>query len=116
MSEVIAGLVLAVVGVVFVVTGVLCMRRRLPRNGFVGIRLRSTMASDQAWREGHAAADPWVIAAGVGTFAGGLAQAATQWPSGTELIPLAWLLVFLVVASVRASRAAYAAVAADPLP
>ncbi len=29
---------------------------RLPRNGFLGLRIPSTMASDEAWRAGHRAA------------------------------------------------------------
>jgi uncharacterized membrane protein len=38
---------------------------QLRRNHWVGIRTPSTMASDASWRQAHAAARGWAVAAGV---------------------------------------------------
>ncbi|MGO2750005.1 MAG: SdpI family protein [Pseudoclavibacter sp.] len=38
-------------------------RGNLGRNDFIGVRTRWTMASDDAWREGHKAAHPPMLAA-----------------------------------------------------
>ena len=46
------------VGIALGAVGVLSAVGRLPRNGLVGIRISSTMASDQAWERGHLAAAP----------------------------------------------------------
>lgn len=56
---------LAGFGVLFVVTGVLGMLERLPKNDWVGIRMDEVMRDERTWLEGHRAGGPWVLAAGV---------------------------------------------------
>lgn len=85
---------------------------RLSRNGFIGLRIPSTMSSDQAWRAGHrAAARPaWIgfVVIAVAAIASMLlsgASAATL--TGTIIVGAVFLvtLVWSVVAANRAARA-----------
>ena len=57
------GVLFAVIGLVFVGTGVAATSGRLPRNGVLGIRTHATMASDHAWKVAHHAA-AWSFYAG----------------------------------------------------
>lgn len=56
---------LSVLGLALLAGGILAAGSWLPMNPIVGIRLRSTMASDQAWKAGHKAAGPYLIVGGV---------------------------------------------------
>ena len=47
------------------------MTGRLPRQHWAGIRLPSTMRSDQTWRAAHRAGGPWVVAGGLVGVIGG---------------------------------------------
>lgn len=51
-------------GVVMLILGVFSLTGRLRRNWFAGIRVGAVMASDAAWRAGHRAAAPLMIATG----------------------------------------------------
>jgi hypothetical protein len=58
----VAGLVMMVGGAAMVWIAWLGSQHRLPRNGWAGIRIPSTMRSDQAWEAAHSAAaggSPW---------------------------------------------------------
>jgi hypothetical protein len=92
--------------------GRLAAAGRLPRNVFAGIRIPSTMRSDEAWLAGHRAAAPALTAAGLGQI--GLAaviaikRPAPEAERVLSRVGTGWLLAWLGVATVQASRAARA--------
>lgn len=90
------------------------------RNSAVGIRTKATMASDDAWRAGHAAAAPMLTAAFLTAYAAALtslalALALALTDSGSPaavIVPAAGTVAFLallVAAAVKANSAARAA-------
>ncbi|AZM92130.1 MULTISPECIES: SdpI family protein [Streptomyces] len=90
------------------------------RNSALGIRTRATMASDGAWRAGHAAAAPMLTVAFLTAYAAAavslaLAVAAASTGSGSPaalVVPAAGTVAFLallVTAAVKANAAARAA-------
>ena len=88
-------------------------RGSLPRNGMAGIRIPSTMASDEAWVAGHRAATGWLWASaavvglgGVGALAAGLAGLGEGWVVAFGLGGMIGLLVPLLAGTVVAGRAA----------
>lgn len=86
----------------------------LERNGLVGIRTRATMASDAAWDAGHRAAAPALGAAawacGVSGLAGTVLAIVGSWLAGVAVVGgYLVLTATMVVATVRAGRAARAA-------
>lgn len=87
----------------------------LTRNGFIGIRMASTMSSDEAWTAGHRAAVPL---ASISVFAAGLLFMAAAILVLMELIMPAFVVTWiefgtvmglLIASSVKASQAAKAA-------
>jgi SdpI/YfhL protein family len=100
----------AVLGVIAVGTAWLATAGRLPRNRFFGIRLPSTMRSDEAWIAGHRAGASALATAGAGPLTVALVQAvesADRSPSAVlPLVGLGWLVAWVVVAHVRANAAA----------
>ncbi|CAM5251071.1 hypothetical protein GCM10010329_07730 [Streptomyces spiroverticillatus] len=89
------------------------------RNAAIGIRTRATMASDEAWRRGHAAAVPLLRAtyltaygAGAVSLATGVVLLAADTRSAAALVvPLCGLVAvlgLLIAASARANGAARA--------
>jgi len=100
-------------GVIMVVLGRMAATGRLPRNIFAGIRIPSTLRSDEAWYAGHQAAASALTVAGCGPVVVAVAIAARS-PSDearTLLSRIAngWLLGWLGLATIQASRAARAA-------
>ncbi len=95
-----------------VVLGRLAATGRLPRNVVVGIRIPSTLRSDEAWVSGHRAAGTALTVAGLGPIAAALIVAAKGPEPDTESllyrIGTGWLLGWLVLATFQASRAARA--------
>ena len=91
--------------------GLLGALRRFPYGHWTGLRTRTTLSSPAAWEAGHAAAAPWMLAAGV---AGLVVCAVAAWgPRSTSLLegrgtPVAMGVeaVFIVVATALAQRAA----------
>ncbi len=66
MSGLLAGLAAILVGGLLLWTCWLGSQRRLPRNRIVGIRLPSTLRSDEAWTTAHvAAAVPFGLGGGI---------------------------------------------------
>ncbi|MDF1705848.1 MAG: SdpI family protein [Aeromicrobium sp.] len=85
----------------------------LERNALIGIRTRATMASDAAWAAGHHAAEPALRAAAWACGAAGLVGTVLAivgtWLAGVAVgAGYGALLVMLVLATARASRAARA--------
>jgi hypothetical protein len=101
-------------GLVVIGLGRMAATGRLPRNLFAGIRIPSTLRSDEAWRAGHQAAAAALTAAGVGPVVAAVIVAAKSPARDTETvlsrIGTGWLLAWLGLATVQASRAARATV------
>lgn len=99
-------------GVIVVGLGRLAASGRLPRNLIAGIRLPSTMRSDEAWRAGHLAAASALTAAGFGPVAVAVIVAAKSPSGNTEAvlsrIGTGWLMAWVGFATFQASRAARA--------
>ena len=99
-------------GVVMVALGRVAATGRLPRNLFAGIRIPSTLRSDEAWRAGHLAAASALTVSGIGPIAVAMIIALTRPASRTQAvlsrISSAWLLGWLGRATFEASRAARA--------
>ena len=96
-------------GVTLIVLGLMSATERLPRNLFAGIRIPSTLRSDDAWRAGHRAAASALTTAGLGPVVVSVIAAAKK-PSGSAQSTLfrigsGWLLAWLGLATIQASRA-----------
>lgn len=99
-------------GAIVVAVGRMAAMGRLPRNVLVGIRIPSTMSSDEAWRAGHLAAASALTAAGAGPVAAAVAVAIKRPSPQTQKllsrITTGWLLAGVGLATVQARRAARA--------
>ena len=79
---------------------------KIHRNGFVGIRIPPTMASDAAWTAGHRAAR---VPSWIGFVLVAIAAGAAQFTPGATTACIVLLFLFLgwsVVAAWRGARAA----------
>jgi hypothetical protein len=105
---------LAFSGGIVVVLGRMAATGRLPRNMFAGIRLPSTLRSDEAWDAGHRAAASAMTIAGCGpVLAAVVAAASSPGPRARTVlsrIATAWLLGWLGLATIQANRAARATI------
>ncbi|MGA3354285.1 MAG: SdpI family protein [Acidimicrobiales bacterium] len=103
---------LAISGVVVIGLGQMAATGRLPRNLFAGIRIPSTMRSDEAWRAGHQAAASALTVAGVGPVVSAIIVVATRPGSKVQTvlsrISTGWLVGWIGYATVEANRAARA--------
>ncbi len=103
----------ALAGVIVVGVGRMAAADRLPRNLLVGIRIPSTMRSDEAWRAGHQAAASALTTAGMGPVVVAACVAATRPSRGAQTLlfrlGMGWLLGWIGYATVRANREARAA-------
>ncbi|MGD0439648.1 MAG: SdpI family protein [Acidimicrobiales bacterium] len=101
-------------GVIMVVLGRMAATGRLPRNLFAGIRIPSTLRSDEGWDAGHQAAASALTAAGCGpVLVAVVLLARSPGPKARTVLSRlanAWLLGWLGLATVQASRAARATV------
>lgn len=105
----IAALTILLAGLLIAGTGIAARAGRLPRNGWVGIRIASTLQSDAAWQAGHRAG---AVAMIIGGFAAMACAVVAMWvPS--EDAAFGWvlggafaMLAFVLVAAVLAHRAA----------
>ena len=94
---------LGVGGVIVLAIGRMAATGRLPRNIFAGIRIPSTMRSDEAWGAGHLAAGPVVVAIVVAVTSPG-----REAQTVLSRIATGWLLGWIGIATLQASRAARA--------
>ena len=99
-------------GLIVVALGRMAAEGRLPRNVFAGIRIPSTLRSDDSWRAGHFAAASALTAAGFGPVVAAIVVAVTNPGRDAESVLLrignGWLLAWLGLATTQASRAARA--------
>ena len=96
-----------ILAAVFGSLGVLGAVERLPRNSIAGIRVKSTMSSDEAWREAHRAAAPTLLADAAICLVIGVALLVVDNASETAgYAGVALAIVILLVASWQAVRAA----------
>lgn len=97
-------------GAVIALVGVAGARGRLPRQHWAGIRLPSTMKSDEAWAAAHRAGGPWLIAGGVVPAACGIAllvgRPSEEVATAASLAMAGWTLVLVCLAGVIGVRAA----------
>lgn len=93
-------------------------RGHLPRNGGIGLRTRSTTASDAAWTAGHRAALPTGRATGIGSLVIGSAMIVESLAGGDEdgstlfwvlfAVGYGGVLLSAILATTQANRAARA--------
>lgn len=97
-------------GVIVVALGRMAATGRLPRNVLAGIRIPSTMRSDEAWHAGHLAAASALTVSGLGPIAAALVVGAKRPGRDTQTLVFrvgtGWLLGWLGLATVQASHAA----------
>lgn len=102
------GLVLLLGGLIVSVAGWFGWKGRLPRNGMLGIRVPSTMRSDEAWKTAHVAAGLWIILSGVPMIAVGVMTLATAQTDDVLTLGAAIAALVLVliggIVGVRAAR------------
>jgi len=106
---------LSLAGVIVIGLGRLAATGRLPRNVVAGIRIPSTLRSDEAWDAGHRAAASALTVAGAGPLAVGVYAVSTRkHPESQSVltrVSTGWLLGWLGLATFRANRAARATAA-----
>jgi hypothetical protein len=104
-----AGIWLAA-GAVVSAVGLLGRAGKLPRQHWAGIRLPSTMRTKEAWYAGHVAGGPMLVVAGSGGLLTGvlllLARPSAVVMQTVSLAAGAWLVVWVLLASCAAVRAA----------
>ena len=101
-----AGMFVIASGIAVSVVAILGRAGKLPRNHFVGIRLPSTLRSDEAWLAAHRASWPYSFGAGAVTLIYGV-RLALEPEDDSLVVPfLVVLLVTLLAGAVVAHRAA----------
>ena len=90
--------------------GWLGVKGRLPRQHWAGIRLPSTMRSDETWRAAHVAGGPWLVAGGLVSVIGGvgllLVRPTAAAAAEVSLALVGALLVLVLVGGTIGVRAA----------
>ena len=100
-------------GLALAVVGVLCWRRRLPRNRFAGVRTVNTLRDEEAFAVGNQVGAPLSLAAGAVAVLGGLAALAAPVHGGglavrmtLVVLTAAGAVVLTVTGGVLGDRAA----------
>lgn len=77
-------------------------------NGMIGLRIPSLMTDQDGWNVGHRAAWPWLVAAGLGTIAGGAVLIAVPEAVGVLVsCVVVWMVLMLIIVCVVATRAVH---------
>lgn len=84
--------------------GLLGASRRLPRNPLFGVRTRTSLASDEAWRRIHVRFAPFSYAVAVLWAVTAATPFVTGWNEPLVLAGIGLGLVVLLVGAVRAHR------------
>lgn len=103
--------VMMAAGVALIWVAIATASGRLGKNRFAGIRIVSTMASDEAWLAGHRRAKPAMIVAGAAAIASGAVALAPlpEWAFAAAILTgCGVMLASLIYGSVIAHRAAVA--------
>jgi hypothetical protein len=108
MDITILAVAMIVLAAALVGVGLAGLTERLPRNRWIGVRVASVQASDEAWRAGHRAASGAVMAAAGPP----LLLAVALIASPPEVVD-DWLLVYIVVGVVTGGLIALAVRQAD---
>lgn len=109
----IAALVLVSGGLAVIWIGRQAARGELDRNWVAGIRITSTLASDEAWQAGHRAAGRFLVLAGIAPLLGGIAMIVVGWgrdelAATIALVACGVLVTLVLIAGRVADRAARA--------
>jgi uncharacterized membrane protein len=92
----IAAVALIVGGIAIVAAGAMARAGMLTRQSWIGIRTRTTMASDEAWYAAHAAGATWVMIGGVLMAAGGVVTLFTESEDTAGIVALVTVALALV--------------------
>lgn len=107
-EAVFGGVVLLGAAVVVFIVGRMSAAGTLPRNWMVGIRVPSTLASDEAWETAHKAGGWLMQLAAIGPLIAGIVTLFR--PSGETAVVaifagLIWLVLFVIASGFAARRA-----------
>lgn len=105
----VGGPILLLLGGLLAYVGLIASRGELQRNGRLGIRTPTTVASDQAWQAAHRAAGPWLLAAAAGSILPGavvLFRPTAQTFTIITMFGLGWMVALVAIASLAAHAAA----------
>jgi hypothetical protein len=85
-------------------------QQTLARNHWIGIRTTATLASDDAWRRGHAAASTPILVGGAGLVVAAVAAVVAGEDNAVvaAMIGCAWIVLWLIIGTVAAGKAARA--------
>jgi uncharacterized membrane protein len=92
----IAAVALIVGGVAVTAAAAMARAGRLSRQSWVGIRTRTTLASDEAWDAAHRAGASWVMVGGIIMALGGLLTFLTESEGAATTVALVSVVVALV--------------------
>lgn len=105
----IGALALIIGGIAIVAAASMARAGRLSRQSWIGIRTRTTMASDEAWYAAHRDGAGWVMASGVLMALGGVLTLFVESEDTAAVFALVTVGVSLVALAVGASRGQAAA-------
>lgn len=97
---------LMLVGIFLIGNAVAMRLDRIRRNGVIGLRTRTTMASDRAWYAAQRAAAAWVALAGAIAFCGGAAAVVAEANPPVHLWILGPTVLALLIGTWRGTLAA----------
>ncbi len=100
------GAYLVAIGLFLIGNAVAMRLDRIPRNGVIGLRTRTTTRNDRAWYTAQRAGASWVAVGGAVALGGGIVTAATEPDPPAHLWVLGPTVLVLLVGAWRGVRAA----------